>query len=376
MRQPPTVNPTCAPAFPAVSPPTLHSAPPARHGRQRYRLAAAALSLVGLTAGSLPSAAQTWAERLGFPAGTRAVIIHVDDAGMSHGSNVGAFRTILEGAANSMSVMMPCPWVPALVEGLKENPGIDAGLHLTLTSEWSGYRWGPLAGREAVPGLVDEEGALWPSVADVVANATPDEVEAEIREQIHRARTMGFEPTHLDSHMGTLFATMDFVERYIDVGIDEGIPLMFPGGHNTILEAQYADSGGEAPVTLQQAAELGKRVWDGGLPVLDDLHNLSYGWLPRGAADATDDELREYKVERYVEGLRSLKPGVTMMILHAADAGEMFAHISTSGPSRRGDMLAMLDPRVHQAIEDEGLVLTTFRELHERRQRVDESGDQ
>ena len=333
--------------------------------------ASATLCLTAVFLVACQAEAQTYAEKLGFPAGTRAVILHVDDAGMSHDSNVGAFRSILEGAANSMSVMMPCPWVPELVRGLEENPGIDAGLHLTLTAEWDDYRWGPLVGREAAPGLVDPEGALWSSVAEVIANATPDEVEAEVREQIHRARTMGFEPTHLDSHMGTLFATMDFLERYIAVGIDEGIPLMFPGGHNEILEAQYEAQGRDTPPGLGRATELGQRIWDGGLPVLDDLHNLSYGWVPESGADATDEELLEYKVERYIQGLRDLRPGVTMIIMHSTDPSETFKHISTSGPSRKGDMLAMLDPRVQQTIEEEGLVLTTFRELKERRDRVD-----
>ena len=333
--------------------------------------AAATLCLTAVFLTACQAEAQTYAEKLGFPAGTRAVILHVDDAGMSHDSNVGAFRSILEGAANSMSVMMPCPWVPELVRGLEENPGIDAGLHLTLTAEWDDYRWGPLVGREAAPGLVDPEGALWSSVAEVIANATPDEVEAEVREQIHRARTMGFEPTHLDSHMGTLFATMDFLERYIAVGIDEGIPLMFPGGHNEVLEAQYEAQGRDTPPGLGRATELGQRIWDGGLPVLDDLHNLSYGWVPESGADATDEELVEYKVERYIQGLRDLRPGVTMIIMHSTDPSETFKYISTSGPSRKGDMLAMLDPRIQQTIEEEGLVLTTFRELKERRDRVD-----
>ncbi|MXX75767.1 MAG: ChbG/HpnK family deacetylase [Holophagales bacterium] len=329
------------------------------------------LCLASVLVAGCQAEAQTYAEKLGFPAGTRAVILHVDDAGMSRDSNVGALRSILEGAANSMSVMMPCPWVPELVRSLEENPGIDAGLHLTLTAEWDDYRWGPLVGREAAPGLVDPEGALWSSVAEVVAHASPDEVEAEIREQIRRARTMGFEPTHLDSHMGTLFATMDFLERYIEVGIEEGIPLMFPGGHNEILEAEYRAQGRDTPPGLGRATELGERIWDAGLPVLDDLHTVSYGWVPESGADATDEELTDYKVERYVQTLRDLRPGVTMVILHSTDPSENFKHISSSGPTRKGDMLAMLDPRVQQAIEDEGLVLTTFRELKERRDRVD-----
>lgn len=327
---------------------------------------------------------RTYAERLGWAPGDRVAIVHVDDAGMSHDSNLGAVRSIVDGVANSVSVMMPCPWVPEFVAMLREHPEIDAGLHLTLTSEWDGYRWGPLVGRDRAPGLVDDEGCLWGTVQEVVANASPDEVEAEIRAQIRRARDMGFEPTHLDSHMGTLFATPEFVERYVKVGIETGIPVMVPGGHNTLLRRQYRDEeierlrrlgrwhGQEIPVPdrVQRAGEIGRVVWQGGLPVLDDLHNTSYGWRLQEGVEPTDEALRELKVERYSEAFRELRPGVTMIILHATDSGPRFDAISSSGPTRRGDMLAMLDPRLAQVIEEEGIVLTTWRELKERRDSV------
>ena len=109
----------------------------------------------------------TYAERLGYPKGARVLLIHVDDAGMSYESNQGAIVALSDGAATSVSVMMPCPWVPGFVKWLHEHPTIDAGLHLTLTSEWDDYRWVPLSGRKAVPGLVDSTGCLWASVAQV-----------------------------------------------------------------------------------------------------------------------------------------------------------------------------------------------------------------
>ena len=142
--------------------------------------------------------------------GTKVVILHVDDVGMSFDSNEGAIDAMTKGVATSCSVMMPCPWVPAYVHYLKSHPNTDAGLHLTLTSEWDEYRWAPLMGKPAVPGLVDNEGAMWHSVEEVVAHAKPEEVYAEIKAQLDRAKAMGFTPTHVDSHMGTLFGSPAF----------------------------------------------------------------------------------------------------------------------------------------------------------------------
>jgi chitin disaccharide deacetylase len=223
----------------------------------------------------------------------------------------------------------------------------------------------------------------------VATHASPDEVEAEIRAQLKRARDMGFEPTHLDSHMGTLFATPGFLERYIKVGIESGIPVMIPAGHNTLLTRQLTDEtiaqlkregkwkpGMQvpAPASVTMAASVGKRVWEGGLPVLDDLHNTSYGWnLPEGVTP-TDENLRRMKTEKYVEALRSLKPGVTMVIMHCTQPTEVFPHISGSGPTRRGDLLAMLDPAVKKCLQEEKIILTTWRELKERRDKLAKAG--
>jgi predicted glycoside hydrolase/deacetylase ChbG (UPF0249 family) len=309
---------------------------------------------------------QTYAEKLGYPKGKKVLIIHVDDVGMSYESNEGAIRAIREGVANSLSVMMPCGWVPGFVNYWKENKDLDAGLHLTLTSEWKDYRWGPLAGKQQVKGLTDPEGALWRSVAEVVKNASPDEVEQEIRAQLDRARTMGFEPTHLDSHMGTLFATPEFMERYLKVGMQEKIPVMFPGGHNTAIkevEKMISDQ-------FEMTQKIGKQLWNAGLPVLDDLENSSYGWKGPENGDKSDKAMQQYKTGKYIEAFEKLKPGLTMVIMHCTIHTEVFPKISDSWPTREGDFLAMIDPELKKYIEKEGIVLTTWREAMQRRQKV------
>ena len=199
------------------------------------------LLIAGISCISFYSSAQeskTYAEKLGWPKGAKVLILHVDDAGMSHDSNDGVEQATSNGVATSTSVMMPCPWVPEIVAYIKDHPNLDAGLHLTLTSEWKNYRWGPLAGKSNVPGLVDKQGCLYAGVASVYLNATADEVDKEIRAQLDRALAMGFKPTHLDSHMGTLFAKDAFLEKYIKLGIEKQIPVMFPGGDDLFYRSE------------------------------------------------------------------------------------------------------------------------------------------
>ena len=328
---------------------------------------------------------RTYAEKLGWKAGDRVVIIHVDDGGMSHDSNVGIEKSLDSHLATSFSVMMPCPWVPEIVHYIHAHPGVDAGLHLTLTSEWSEYRWAPVAGPSEVPGLVDNEGALWKSAEETAQHASADEVEKEIRAQLRRARNMGFSPTHLDTHMGTVYARPAYLERYIKVGVENHIPIMFPGGHDFFLAEEYRDEaikrlkesgkwveGTELPedTAIAKARLIGQKIWESGLPVLDDLYNVSYDWRFSSALPPTDENLRAYKVEKYEQVFRQLKPGVTQIIVHATDTSESFRIISSSGVTRRGDFLAMTSAELREAAQKEGLILTTWRELQERRDRV------
>jgi predicted glycoside hydrolase/deacetylase ChbG (UPF0249 family) len=307
--------------------------------------------------------AVTYAERLGWDKDDRVLILHMDDAGMSCDSNAGIQQVLEKGIARSLSVMMPCPWVPQMVHYLKAHPGTDAGLHLTLTSEWHEYRWGPLAGILSVPGLVDGEGAMWSTVAAVVGHAKPDEVDREIRAQLDRAEKMGFHPTHLDSHMGTLFASPEFLQRYIALGIEKQIPVMLPGGHDSYLQT-------ETKADVAQARKIGEQLWQAGLPVLDDLHNSSYGWKAPSGARGDDAQLRRWRTQKYIETLRQLKPGVTMVIMHCTAPTEVFRNISDSGDIRKADMLAMLDPEFQGFLTQEHFIVSTWKELQERRRRV------
>jgi predicted glycoside hydrolase/deacetylase ChbG (UPF0249 family) len=316
-------------------------------------LVCAVLNLSPLPFGTIvgPSDQVTYAERLGWPKGTRVVIFHVDDAGMSYDSNMGVIQALEGGVATSTSVMMPCPWVPQIAAYLKGHPQVDAGLHLTLNAEWKDYRWGPVAGKPAVPGLVDESGCLWRRVADVCAHATVEEVEREIRAQVDKALAMGLTPTHLDSHMGTCLYE-PFIEAYVKVGMEKKIPLLMVGGH-----MQYA--GAEVGQLKMLIHALAERVWKAGLPVIDDL-----------VTQPTQGPQYERRKQELLQLLANMRPGITQIIVHCTAVTEVFSHISSSGEARAAELHLMLDPDVRSFLRKQGFVLTTWRELQRRRDAV------
>src|SRR5687767_15880420 len=89
------------------------------------------------------------------------LIVKGDDMGAAHGINVGTIDAFKQGVLSTTNVIVPGPWFLEAARLLKENPGLDAGVHLTLTSEWDSVKWRPLT---QVPSLVDEDGYLMPMV--------------------------------------------------------------------------------------------------------------------------------------------------------------------------------------------------------------------
>src|SRR3954462_11372263 len=153
-----------------------------------------ALLLLGLfSALQVEVAAQTLADRLGYPPGTKLIIVHADDLAETHAVDAAAMNAFQSGAINSASVMVACPWFPEMADYAKSHPDADFGLHLTLTSERVYYRWGPVAPADKVPSLLDENGYFhhdWEHNEHI----NPQEVEIELRAQIERALAMGVRP--------------------------------------------------------------------------------------------------------------------------------------------------------------------------------------
>ena len=106
-----------------------------------------------LLASTLHAQAKSVAERLGYPAGSKLLILHGDDLGVAHSVNAASLDALDKGTLSSASIMMPTPWVTEVASYAKSHPNADLGLHLTLTSEWATYKWGSVESKDKVPSL-------------------------------------------------------------------------------------------------------------------------------------------------------------------------------------------------------------------------------
>ncbi|SDQ66729.1 polysaccharide deacetylase family protein [Flagellimonas zhangzhouensis] len=168
----------------------------------------------------------TAAEQLGFDANAKLLMIHADDAGLSHSENQATIQALEKGIVNSYSIMVPCPWFHEMAVFAKNNPKFDCGIHLTLTCEWETYRFGPVLPVFEVPSLVDDNGHFFKKRDQLSANAKPEEVQKELQAQIEKALKYGLTPSHLDSHMYSVGSDPEFFKIYKSLGEQYNLPVL------------------------------------------------------------------------------------------------------------------------------------------------------
>ena len=289
------------------------------------------------TGSASPANVKTLLERLGYPADAKLLIVHADDLGMAHSINMASIKGLESGLVSSASIMIPCSWLPEIAAYARTHPEADLGLHLTLTSEWSLYRWGPVLTKDRVPSLLDSSGYLYPLESEAAAHIDAKEAEAEIRAQIARARALGIQPTHLDSHMGTLYQNKALFDTLLRVARENKLPIRLP--RELVASASFLPS-------LLTPDDI----------VIDSIVSIDPSVSPEGWA------------QYYTDAIKNLQPGVTEMVVHLAyDDEEMrgvaFAHPNWGSEWRQRDFQFVTSDAFRKLLQENNVKLITWREV-------------
>jgi predicted glycoside hydrolase/deacetylase ChbG (UPF0249 family) len=277
------------------------------------------------------------AQRLGYPADAKLLIVHADDIGVAHSVDAATFKAFESGLVTSGSIMIPCAWLPEVAAYARAHADADLGLHLTLTSEWANYRWGGVLSRDRAPSLYAPDGYLYPTESEASSHADVREAESEVRAQIARARAFGIRPTHLDSHMRTLYETRPLFEMLLRVAREEGLPVMVSRGWFTQAPFLPAALGPEGVA-------------------LDRVETITPAVRPEAWA------------QFYGDFLKSLRPGVTELIIHLAYDDEEMRAVTLGHPDwgsawRQRDFNFVTGAEFRRLLKENNVRLITWREV-------------
>jgi len=303
------------------------------------------VNLSGQTSDAVsPGPTLTLAERLGYTPEDKLLIVHADDVGLDHSVNLATFDALATGQVNSGSIMVPCAWLEEVRDFTRTYPKADLGLHLTLTSGSEPNRWGPVSSLSDVPSLVNSTGYFYENPREAAAKMDPREVEIELKSQIRKARAMGLEPTHLDTHQFLLFFRQQLFEAYLTVGRDSGVPVLLAKSAFDMIRQQI---GAAAPdyESFLQPDDI----------VIDQLLTILPGQEKAGWPTF------------YERVLSNLNPGVTQIIIHVAYHNDETQKVLGEGPWgsawRQEEFDFFTGPEFKKLLDLHVVKLITWREI-------------
>ena len=272
------------------------------------------------------------AELLGYPKDSKLLIIHADDMGLSHSVNTACIKAFENKGITSGSIMVPCPWALEIAGYVKDHPGMDVGIHLTMTAEWGFYKWGGVASSDQISSLLDKNGNFYSSVEELGKVAKGAEADKELRAQIDKAIASGVQPTHLDTHMGSVLANPELVKIYMNLSDVYHLPVLFPRAYLSWFSPDVAKT-------------LGSKIF-----LLDNLFML-------------DPKMIKGKwIDPYKKAMEEMKPGLNEIIVHlAVDNDEMKAvtkgHDDYGSAWRQNDLDLVLSSEFRDLIKTNHLIL-------------------
>ncbi|MBS1979051.1 MAG: polysaccharide deacetylase family protein [Bacteroidetes bacterium] len=285
---------------------------------------------------------RTIQEKLGYAKDARLLIIHADDLGVSHSENEASILAMKTGSVSSASMMVPTPWFSEIASYAASHPNADLGLHLTLTSEWKYYKWSTVAGRNEVPGLLNKKGYMFSTVDSVHRSAKPAEVETELKAQIEMAKKAGIDFTHFDSHMGTLYGSLDYLKVMINLGREYKVPVMinqpaFKAAFGTDISPLLSDKDVQVDAIFM----------------------------------ANPQDFKSGMAGFYKGVISNLKPGLNLIILHSAFDNDEMKSITADHPDygaawRQADFEFFNSETCKNLLKEQKIQLVTWREVRDK----------
>ncbi len=255
------------------------------------------------------------------------LIIRGDDIGFSHAANVGCIESYKNGIMRSVELMPACPWFPEAVKMLKEVPGLDVGIHLALTSEWSNMKWRPLT---TAPSITDDDGYFYPMVwknANFPANSSIEEADWDIDEIEQELR-----------------AQIELTLKYIPYATHAGVHMAA-----SKLDPQI----GELIERLREEYDLVVSLESHGVKRFE-------GWGDSGSLDE--------RIKNFTTNLEKLEPGIYLFVDHPAiNTPEMqsIGHKGYENVAEDRDWVTkvLTSEKVKQSIEDNEINLISYKSL-------------
>lgn len=285
-----------------------------------------------------PKSAKTLAERLGYPANSRLLIIHADDFGMMHSVNTAIEEAFESHWITSASILVPCPWFPEVAQWAKTHPEADLGIHLALNSDWTSYRWPPVSPQPRGSSLLDADGYLPLTTPYVATHAKMPDVEVETHAQVDKAKAAGIHISHVDTHMGTIVSTEDLLKVYLGTAQAYSVPAML------------IHSPTDPPFAFSHFNLSPDAIFlDGLVEIMPGVSKAE--WLAA-----------------YKKMLQPLPPGTYQLVVHLAhnDAemqGATSDHPDWGAEWRQNDFDLVRSPEFQKFLKDQGFILISWKDL-------------
>jgi len=238
---------------------------------------------------------------LGFEPTDKLLIIHADDVGLCKSVNSATFESFKNKSISSAAVMLTTSEIDEAARFSIDNPNFDMGIHLTVTSEWKNHKWGGVLKNDDIGSILNSNNHLYWNKRKFTKNGKLNEIRKELQAQIDLGISMGFNPSHIDSHEGALFFDPDIFRLYLDLAKENDLLAFVPI---------------QASVHFDREFKKPKHAI-----IIDQFH-----MLPEGT------EINEIK-KYYFDVIENLKPGLSQVIIHLGKDEDELREITVDHPN-------------------------------------------